>query len=207
MNGYQGYMPPPLPPQKRMRHFSFADIAAEGWGRSYEIDANGRRIGSPSDADISMGATLLVAQQLNSLYRLADALLSEVRGCRRDAKPATPKPPAVEPPGEAKRRRERESRRRAMEAYVRAGGVGTDDDGDGPEPVDVPAGVPPLLDWGFTGRVRRVLLWRLKLTTAAELVAKTADDLMCCKNFGATSLAEVREKLKGYGLRLAGDPA
>ena len=46
---------------------------------------------------------------------------------------------------------------------------------------------------------------RLGLTTIGELVRKTGDDLLECKNFGVTSLNEVREKLAIQGLRLRGD--
>jgi DNA-directed RNA polymerase subunit alpha len=38
-----------------------------------------------------------------------------------------------------------------------------------------------------------------------ELVRKTADDLLECKNFGVTSLNEVREKLASLNLKLRGD--
>ncbi len=46
---------------------------------------------------------------------------------------------------------------------------------------------------------------RLGLTLFAELVRKTGDDLLECKNFGVTSLNEVREKLTSLGLKLRGD--
>ena len=41
--------------------------------------------------------------------------------------------------------------------------------------------------------------------TIGELVRKTGDDLLECKNFGVTSLNEVREKLTIQGLKLRGD--
>jgi DNA-directed RNA polymerase subunit alpha len=46
---------------------------------------------------------------------------------------------------------------------------------------------------------------RLGLNTVGELVRKSGDDLLECKNFGVTSLNEVREKLSAQGLRLRGD--
>jgi DNA-directed RNA polymerase subunit alpha len=46
---------------------------------------------------------------------------------------------------------------------------------------------------------------RLGLNTIGELVRKTGDDLLECKNFGVTSLNEVREKLTNFGLKLRGD--
>ncbi|MFM8327424.1 MAG: DNA-directed RNA polymerase subunit alpha C-terminal domain-containing protein, partial [Pirellulaceae bacterium] len=38
-----------------------------------------------------------------------------------------------------------------------------------------------------------------------ELIRKTGDDLLECKNFGVTSLNEVREKLTAMNLKLRGD--
>ena len=40
---------------------------------------------------------------------------------------------------------------------------------------------------------------RLGLNTIGELVRQTGDDLLECKNFGVTSLNEVREKLTAHG--------
>jgi DNA-directed RNA polymerase subunit alpha len=38
-----------------------------------------------------------------------------------------------------------------------------------------------------------------------ELLRRTGDDLLECKNFGVTSLNEVREKLTIMGLKLRGE--
>jgi DNA-directed RNA polymerase subunit alpha len=46
---------------------------------------------------------------------------------------------------------------------------------------------------------------RLGLTLIGELIRKTPDELLECKNFGVTSLNEVREKLAALGLKLRGD--
>jgi DNA-directed RNA polymerase subunit alpha len=46
---------------------------------------------------------------------------------------------------------------------------------------------------------------RLGLDSLGELVQRTADELLEAKNFGMTSLNEVREKLRQYGLSLRGD--
>ncbi len=46
---------------------------------------------------------------------------------------------------------------------------------------------------------------RLQLSTIGELVRKSGDDLLECKNFGVTILNEVREKLTNMGLKLRGD--
>jgi DNA-directed RNA polymerase subunit alpha len=46
---------------------------------------------------------------------------------------------------------------------------------------------------------------RLGINTMGELINRTADELLESKNFGMTSLNEVREKLRQYGLSLRGD--
>ena len=46
---------------------------------------------------------------------------------------------------------------------------------------------------------------RLGLATIGELVRKSPDDLLECKNFGVTSLTEVREKLTQVNLKLRGE--
>jgi DNA-directed RNA polymerase subunit alpha len=46
---------------------------------------------------------------------------------------------------------------------------------------------------------------RLGINTLGDMVQRTADDLLESKNFGVTSLSEVREKLATYGLTLRGD--
>jgi DNA-directed RNA polymerase subunit alpha len=46
---------------------------------------------------------------------------------------------------------------------------------------------------------------RLGITTLGELLRRTGDDLLECKNFGVTSLNEVREKLTTLGIKLRGE--
>ncbi len=53
----------------------------------------------------------------------------------------------------------------------------------------------------FSVRARKALE-SLKVTTLGQLVTKTEADLLACKNFGQTSLNEVRQRLSEYGLRL-----
>ncbi len=62
----------------------------------------------------------------------------------------------------------------------------------------------PISELGLSVRARKCMS-RLGLTTIGELVRKTGDDLLECKNFGVTSLNEVREKLKQLNLKLRGD--
>jgi DNA-directed RNA polymerase subunit alpha len=62
----------------------------------------------------------------------------------------------------------------------------------------------PVTDLNLSVRARKCMN-RLGINTLAELVQRTADELLEAKNFGQTSLAEVREKLAQYGLSLRGD--
>lgn len=62
----------------------------------------------------------------------------------------------------------------------------------------------PISDLNLSVRARKCMV-RLGLTTIGELVRRTGDDLLECKNFGVTSLNEVREKLTVASLKLRGD--
>jgi DNA-directed RNA polymerase subunit alpha len=62
----------------------------------------------------------------------------------------------------------------------------------------------PISDLNLSVRARKCMV-RLGLTTVGQLIRKTGDDLLECKNFGVTSLNEVREKLTNHGLKLRGD--
>ena len=62
----------------------------------------------------------------------------------------------------------------------------------------------PISDLNLSVRARKCMT-RLGLTTIGELVRKSMDDLLECKNFGVTSLTEVREKLEQVDLKLRGE--
>ena len=62
----------------------------------------------------------------------------------------------------------------------------------------------PISDLNLSVRARKCMV-RLGMSTIGELARKTGDDLLECKNFGVTSLNEVREKLTEMGLKLRGD--
>lgn len=62
----------------------------------------------------------------------------------------------------------------------------------------------PIADLNLSVRARKCMV-RLGLSTIGELVRRTGDDLLECKNFGVTSLTEVREKLTLNNLKLRGD--
>ena len=71
------------------------------------------------------------------------------------------------------------------------------------EPVYEPEFVSPdeqallgksIADLNLSVRARKCMI-RLGVSTIGELVRRTGDELLECKNFGVTSLNEVREKL------------
>jgi DNA-directed RNA polymerase subunit alpha len=62
----------------------------------------------------------------------------------------------------------------------------------------------PVSDLNLSVRARKCMN-RLGINSLGELIQRTADELLEAKNFGMTSLTEVREKLRQYGLSLRGD--
>ncbi len=62
----------------------------------------------------------------------------------------------------------------------------------------------PVTDLNLSVRARKCMN-RLNITTLGELVQRTADELLEAKNFGMTSLTEVRERLITHNLKLRGD--
>jgi DNA-directed RNA polymerase subunit alpha len=62
----------------------------------------------------------------------------------------------------------------------------------------------PVSDLNLSVRARKCMI-RLGINALGELVRRTGDDPLECKNFGVTSLNEVREKLGALGLKLRGE--
>jgi DNA-directed RNA polymerase subunit alpha len=62
----------------------------------------------------------------------------------------------------------------------------------------------PVSDLNLSVRARKCMN-RLNITTIGELCGRTNDELMEAKNFGITSLNEVKEKLTAMGLKLRGE--
>jgi len=56
-------------------------------------------------------------------------------------------------------------------------------------------------DVEFSVRAKRALM-KLGLQTLGEVINKTEAELLGCKNFGVTSLNEIKERLATYGLSL-----
>jgi DNA-directed RNA polymerase subunit alpha len=62
----------------------------------------------------------------------------------------------------------------------------------------------PISELNLSVRARKCMT-RLGISTLAELVQRTADDLLASRNFGVTSLNEVRAKLQELSLKLRND--
>ena len=62
----------------------------------------------------------------------------------------------------------------------------------------------PIGELNLSVRARKCTT-KLGIGTIGDLIRRTAEDLLECKNFGVTSLNEVREKLTERGLKLRGD--
>ena len=62
----------------------------------------------------------------------------------------------------------------------------------------------PIAELNLSVRARKCMI-RLAINTIGDLIRRTGDDLLECKNFGVTSLNEVREKLTVLGIKLRGE--
>jgi DNA-directed RNA polymerase subunit alpha len=62
----------------------------------------------------------------------------------------------------------------------------------------------PVAELNLSVRARKCMT-RLGIATLGELIGRTPDELLESKNFGVTSLNEVRGKLSDLGLRLRND--
>ena len=62
----------------------------------------------------------------------------------------------------------------------------------------------PVSELNLSVRARKCMN-RLAISSIGELIHRSADELLEAKNFGMTSLNEVREKLRQMGLNLRGD--
>jgi DNA-directed RNA polymerase subunit alpha len=62
----------------------------------------------------------------------------------------------------------------------------------------------PVSDLNLSVRARKCMN-RLGINTFGDLIQRSSEELMEAKNFGQTSLQEVKDKLVQYGLRLRDD--
>ena len=62
----------------------------------------------------------------------------------------------------------------------------------------------PVSELNLSVRARKCMV-RLNIQTFGQLVQRTADELLASRNFGVTSLNEIRQKLTDFGLKLRND--
>jgi DNA-directed RNA polymerase subunit alpha len=80
-----------------------------------------------------------------------------------------------------------------------------------PPPVHVPPGAEaalnkPVSELELSVRARKCLQ-RLNISSIGELITHSEQDLLAIRNFGVTSLNEIKLRLKDLGLSLAGSPS
>jgi DNA-directed RNA polymerase subunit alpha len=81
-----------------------------------------------------------------------------------------------------------------------------------PEPIQMESLSPaeqqmlarPVTDLNLSVRAKKCMN-RLNIQTIGELVSCSAEQLLECKNFGVTSLTEIREKLVNFNIKLRGE--
>lgn len=199
-----GFIQPPINTTKRV---TLAELAGWNWAYSVTVDPEGRAIGVPLDVQAT-GALYAILEQLKrmpkshppSYHHAMLASLQRIEYLLSASQKPLPPSPEVE-----KQRRIRESRERAMEIYRAAGGKDEDEDGDDLEPD--PNGcrlADPVKVLRLSVRAKKAMI-RLGIETVGQLVEKTPEDLMESRNFGRTSLDEVRSKLAARNLKLKGD--
>ena len=81
------------------------------------------------------------------------------------------------------------------------GGGGYHDPVEDLSPEDKALLAKPINDLNLSVRARKCMS-KLGINTVGELIVHTGDELLECKNFGVTSLNEVREKLTVLNLKL-----
>jgi DNA-directed RNA polymerase subunit alpha len=96
----------------------------------------------------------------------------------------------------------------ALEAGMQAGSMGAGPGMGGYyapvedlSPEDKALLAKPIADLNLSVRARKCMS-KLGINTVGELIVHTGDELLECKNFGVTSLNEVREKLTAMSLKL-----
>ena len=62
----------------------------------------------------------------------------------------------------------------------------------------------PVSDLNLSVRARKCMS-RLSISTLGELLQRSPDELLATKNFGVTSLNEIRQQLAEIGLKLRND--
>lgn len=177
-----------------IKQVPLADIAF-GWKWTGDVnvnDANGNA-SQPELPVLTVAALMTISKQLDTLIRLSpntqytESLLSQIHSAL--------KRPATATKEQARHLREEQSRKRAMEAYLKAGGKTFDD-------ADLLLGIGSI---ELSTRAMN-LLETENIATVGELAALTEDDLLEFRNCGRGTIAELRRALNNLGLDLKVKP-
>ena len=179
---------------QRVRHVTDVEMSRGNWGRNLPLKDNGL---IPYDQEMDRSGKLeRIAMALESLAAIGkqlvlrmDLLQQEINGLN----PARQKEANERRKKNRKRNLEKESRKRAEAIYRKS---------------LIKAAVPgevlskPVAELKLKTRAEKALM-RLNVATIGELILRTEEELLWSKNFGPTSLGEVKEALAAYGLSLA----
>lgn len=173
---------------------------ADRWKWRVPLVQEGDNAFMPPINEVIAGILLHIMDNTARIRFPSTSEVDELRAIRRllTPVPALPPPPA----DDGRAARERASRVRAWAAYQAAGGTMGADDGD--DEKITPSHAEPIAVLNLPGRAWNALR-REAIGTVGALVAKTAGELLELKNFGRTTLWEVRDRLAARGLKLAGD--
>lgn len=197
MNTFQ--LPPQQKPAPKPQQVKLRDLVDRwDWFLSVPVEDNGgTRMETPA-GHIAAGALMKLLDELKHLCAHARGTNARLDILLDALKPAPPEPvpSATQIRKTLQLWRESESRRRAWEAYKRAGGT--------MEPEGDCAPGDALRTLGLTVRARKAFQ-RLGCETVGDVLNYTANDLLALKNFGKSSLEDVRARLRERGLKLKGD--
>lgn len=182
----------------RLRRVPLKEIATTwNWHGDVELSPSDEtRAFTPDDLTLIAAATMELANRkgvsaafIEQWIARIGNLLSGMAGDLDRLVRIASGPTAAKSQKQEKLLREKASRDRAMAAYIKAGGKAES-----------------IADLGLSNRAVRGMN-RLEIKWACELTEYTSDQLLKLKNFGQTTLDEVRQKLAAAGLCLQGEEA
>lgn len=188
MKIHQQQPPPPPAPPKPTKRMTAAAYAEGNWTYWVTLTPSGQM------EPVKEHNALVVAGQLERVVKLLEDVVTKLNRLAMHVELIdlnSRKPPAVKPPTKADR--EKASRDRAMAAYVKASRGGD------PDVLAMRLSVLRL-----SVRAENCLL-SMGINTVGEIVVRSESELLEGRNFGSTSLREVRARLAELGLQLRGD--
>lgn len=217
---------------KPTRRATFAEMASGMWQATFPVNEHGHFSGV-DDAKLIVGTLVNIRELVRTIPKAVrqDAILDEMKALRSLLAPDAPPDPAKEKAAREKASRERAWAAYKKAGGVMAMGG---DVADGPPEMADPGCEPGAWTAALEAHKKAVQLWhktnaptggdcsapvadllpsvrarkclnRLGVGTIGELTTYSADELLGCRNFGQTSLDEIREKLKAIGLALRGE--